>query len=1196
MESAVAAPLYDLVVVGSSAGGIEALVRLMSTLPAGFPAPIVLAQHLDPGHTSRLAEILARRTTLTVRQLEDDLMEPLIAGVVYVPPAGRDVEVTADTVLLRSDSKRHPRPSIDRLFSSAAQTHGERTLAVILTGTGSDGAGGARQVSVAGGTVIIEDPRTAAYPMLPASLAPSVVDLVVDLDRIGPLIHDLLTGVYSVSVAGPRRSDGGDPLEDILSLVHGATGIDFTQYKPGTILRRVQRRLAAVGVLTINDYARYLASDREERNRLAASFLVNVTEFFRDPPFFDYLRETILPELIAYGRAHGNRLRIWSSGCSTGEEPYSLALLIADYLGSELPDFTIHIFATDADPGALRFARAGVFPAATVAAVPDRLKTRYFTQVDGGFAIDRRIRGLVVFGEHDVGKRAPFPDIDLVFCRNVLIYFTPELQRRALQLFAFALRDEGILALGSAETVLALPEYFAPVNPHLRIFRRHGGRVLVTSLPLLSPPRDLLAAPAKTGQQASAQSLSILRPASLPTAIQAQQQGSSSGGTDEDETDPLARSKTLLERLGQQVLALPAGVVMVDRQYDVQVINNAAYDLLDIVHAAHGRDLLHLAERLPTAPFCAAIDAAFQAAPLDRRQVTVTYTMSGGTPRSLQITCIPYYGYAEGATQDEAPAVEAALVLISEVTREFALAASRTPPAGAGAGSAGTGQPRRRTTTKTAEEKSLRPALDQAEATIQELRAAVKGLREAYEQATLRKNALIVQQEESQATSEQMRTVNEELQATNEELETVNEEMDATLEQLTTTNEDLQARALELEEAIMEREAQRQDSERAEARFAAILGAMSDAVLVVDAAGKPILSNDPYDRLLGSDAPPATLEDLDGRPLPAEESPERRARAHLPFDMEFSLVSADGVRRVLHAHGQPVSRQGAVIGEVVVIRDTTVDSARSARERALTRVVNEVYALQATLGLAARVLSGEGMPAQRRAAARAAWGPARRLAAMIREVVPRLSSELTSSRGAIETQIRAVDLAALTTGVVNDFNALYAAVGDTRRIDLTRLPPNDSGPVTIAGDSVRLRQMLFSLLSPVWARAGEGERVDVILEQQADVAELHAPRYFAPQEPAADASADGKFLPEGETAPMGAQPLDVDWSLVVDIVAAHGGSVILHPEREARAWVVLRFALANDQADSMTTTAPRREHDMMGSSAAQDETQSGDMR
>lgn len=357
--------LYSLVVIGSSAGGIEALSTVLGALAPDFPTPIVIAQHLDPRRPSHLAEILARRSVLPVRTVTDQ--DTLTPGVVHLVPADRHIEISDQHVRLLSDSIPRPMPSINLLLSSAASAYSERLIAVILTGTGSDGAVGAREVKAHGGTVLIENPETAAFPGMPASLAPNTVDLVADLPQIGPLLLRLLADTPVPAADGETNAavetDAQErSLESVLSQVREQSGIDFSSYKRPTILRRMQRRMVATGVGDLTGYAQYLTRHPDEYQRLVASFLIKVTEFFRDATLFSALREQTLPDFIAYARSHGYTLRIWSAGCATGEEAYSLAILVTEALGEDIEQFNVQIFATDLDESAVAFARRGVYP------------------------------------------------------------------------------------------------------------------------------------------------------------------------------------------------------------------------------------------------------------------------------------------------------------------------------------------------------------------------------------------------------------------------------------------------------------------------------------------------------------------------------------------------------------------------------------------------------------------------------------------------------------------------------------------------------------------------------------------------------------------------------------------------------------------------------------------------------------------
>ncbi|HEY8323579.1 MAG TPA: chemotaxis protein CheB, partial [Ktedonobacterales bacterium] len=794
----------QLVVVGSSAGGIEALQTFVSTLPRDFPAPIVIAQHLDPKRPSHLGEILERRSTAPVKTVLDN--EALAQGAVYVIPSDRNVVIADGHIKLQSDGDVRPKPSINRLFSSAAEAYGEALIAVILTGTGSDGAAGALEVKKAGGTVVIQNPATATYPSMPQSLAPTAVDFIANVEEIGQLLYDLLTGASAVTQASETKL-----LRTFLNDVHEFSGLDFTTYKPATILRRLKRRMVATNSPSLDGYLRYLERQPEEYQRLISTFLIKVTEFFRDRELFNTLRRETLPRLIEDARAGSKELRIWSAGCATGEEAYSIAVLVADALGDELNQFTVRIFATDLDPQAIAFARRGIYSRAALASAPPELVERYFSQLDGDFEVQKRVRGLVIFGQHDLGRRAPFPHMDLVLCRNVLIYFASDLQKRVLQLFAYSLRNGGVLVLGKAETTSPLPDFFSPVNSLLHIYRRYGE-------PLLLPK--------------GAASLDPLPIQVAPSVAQF-----TNPGTRPHYNPPAGRPRTSFERLGDAVLSLPVGIAIIDRRYDVLTINPAALRLLGIHRSAVGGDLLHLAEDVPQKLLRRIIDAGFRN--LNEREMQATLEV-GGDPEEAHRVHVRVFAQAP---QHEGDAIEAVVLQITSVATE-------PNPTPADPPDAQTTQPGARKQKGAASQQAAQPepaSIADLEQQIQALTAVNRQYLDANEDLaqanlTLRQSneEFLVTTEELQAASEEVETLNEELQASNEELETLNEELQATVEELNTANDDLESRSHELQRAALSLEEQRRTTETEREWLAAILANIADAVLVIDALGATV--------------------------------------------------------------------------------------------------------------------------------------------------------------------------------------------------------------------------------------------------------------------------------------------------------------------------------------------------------------------
>ncbi|MGH7736903.1 MAG: CheR family methyltransferase [Candidatus Tyrphobacter sp.] len=488
----------SLVVTGSSAGGIEALSALVAHLRPGFPAPVVVAQHLDPNLKSRLVDILRTGSQLPVKFVEAN--EEMRPGTVYVVPSGCDVEIQDGNVTVDSSKEKRIKPSIDRLFSSAAAAYGDRVIAVVLSGMGFDGMAGAREVKEQGGTVIVQEPESARYSSMPSALPPSLVDFTRKDNEIGDLITELITRTSAAT------EDQDHALQTLLEHVRDRSGIDFLQYKMSTIRRRLSRLMAAAGSRTYEEYDRCLQRDPDSYGRLVSSFLIKVTSFFRDAQLYQALSEAVLPKLIEQARKGDKEIRLWSAGCATGEEAYSLAVLVAESLADD-SEIGARIFATDIDGDAVAFARQGIYSADAFEGVPKPLLARHFFKSEHGYEVGKRIRNMTVFGQHDLGQRAPFPRIDLVLCRNVLIYFTKELQQHALHIFAFSLRDHGYLVLGKAETANPLPELFKVADSALKIFERHGARVLIPPSTLQNAYRS---AATKTMHPASAPQLATL--------------------------------------------------------------------------------------------------------------------------------------------------------------------------------------------------------------------------------------------------------------------------------------------------------------------------------------------------------------------------------------------------------------------------------------------------------------------------------------------------------------------------------------------------------------------------------------------------------------------------------------------------------------------------------------------------------------
>ncbi|WP_437719816.1 CheR family methyltransferase [Sorangium sp. So ce861] len=1125
----------QLVVVGCSAGGIEALCTLLSTLRAPFPAPIVIAQHLDPRRESHLGDVLRRRSELPIRTVAS--AAPLEDGVVYIVPPGRDVEITDHELRLQPESSARPKPSVDTLFRTAAEVFGENLVAIVLTGNGSDGTVGARHVKKCGDTVVIENPDTAKFRGMPESLAPTTVDIVADLDRIGGIVGELLTGAY---VEPPPDED--KRLQSLLDLVRERSGIDFKKYKQATILRRLRRRMAATDTDTIDEYMRYLAEHPEEHQRLVNSFLIKVTEFMRDPDLFAHLRDVVLPALVAHARSDNKSLRIWSAGCATGEEAYSLAILVSELLGPELDSFNVRIFSTDLDSEAVAFARRGVYGASAVEELPSDLIDRYFVAIDGQYQVKKRIRNLTVFGEHDLGQRAPFPHLDLVLCRNVLIYFTSDLQRRTLHLFAFSLREGGYLVLGKAETTSPLSEYFAASDVHHKVYVRRGERILV--------PPSAIAAPAPPPRRASRGKSPI-----LPLR-----------GVAKD----LPRARMSIDVL---LSSFRVGIVLVDSRYDILEINFTARRLLGIHGTALGQDFVHLAQSVPHRPLLEAVDAAFRGESSEPIEVAVEPTFSG-EPSYIQITC-------HGPRPDAEPSkIEAALIVVEDVTevvrRRRASQESLGREAQLRAELAAAKAERERAEERFAAEReqlrreneTLGAALAQLESARGQDQAAIQRLSEqqrrllraneelasAHEQLRAVNEELMVSTEEAQAAMEEVETLNEEFQATNEELETVNEELQATIEELNTTNADLESRSREIQELAAPIEAER-------ARLSAILRSIGDAILVVDSAGRPVLMNDAYQAMFGGGR--VTAHDEKGRPLLYQDTPEQRAARGESFQMEFTTPGLGGSIRHFEATGHPIGGGGsegkdAAERGVIVIRDITERSMRKLQERFMAMASHELRTplvpLRGYLDMLSALLPADGDPRLSRFASLA-----RAQSERLQRLVDDLVSATRIQTGKFELKLSEVELAPLVSHVAESAQTL----GPTPEVHLD--VPAAAEPLVVNGDAARLEQVLMNLISNAFRHANGSPKIDVRLRHAGSTAELDVEDY-GPGIPAADVPhVFSSFYQVDRPKNTSSGGMGLGLFICKEIVKAHGGQIFVRSAEGKGATFTIRLPLMSNR-------------------------------
>lgn len=484
-------PAFPVVALGASAGGLDALSRFFAELPANTGMAFVVVQHLSPTQGSLLSEILGKAAHLAVVEAEDGAV--LMPEHAYVIPPNRYLTLNEGRLRLEAPAgSDHPHLTVNRLFFTLAEQLGEWAVAVVLSGTGSDGAEGLTAVKNRGGLTIAQDPRSAQHIGMPDSaVATGAVDLILTPEAMGKELIRYMAHRKKANKDGASdmpSEQRAQWLSPILRLLREVKGHDFSQYKTKTIMRRIGRRMAVHHIDDISDYARFLRDNPVEAGTLFQEFLIRVSSFFRDPAAFEVLEQDVIPTLLERLDSEQS-IRVWVPGCSTGEEAYSIAMLLAEHAAAQSAHVRIQVFATDIDSVALDNARAGRYPASIASKLsPERLR-RFFNRRDDGYQVSKALRDMLVFAEQSLIKDPPFSRMDLVSCRNLLIYIQADMQKRILALLHYALKPGGFLFLGSSETVGSMSDLFAPLRSETAIYRRldmpasHGRRMDPLFLP-----------------------------------------------------------------------------------------------------------------------------------------------------------------------------------------------------------------------------------------------------------------------------------------------------------------------------------------------------------------------------------------------------------------------------------------------------------------------------------------------------------------------------------------------------------------------------------------------------------------------------------------------------------------------------------------------------------------------------------------
>ena len=770
-EAEPTAARFPIVGIGASAGGLAAFEAFFSALPAAADTGMafVLVQHLAPDHKSILSDLIRRYTRMQVFQVEDGMV--VRPNCAYIIPPNCDMAFLNGALqLLEPAAPRGQRLPIDYFFRSLAQDQHERAIGIVLSGTGSDGTQGVRAIKGAGGMVMAQNTASTEFDGMPRSaIATGLVDYQLPPAEMPAQLIAYAAHAFGKlpRAASPVALRSENALKKIFVLLRAQVGHDFSQYKPSTIHRRIDRRLAVHQIASIDDYVKYLQQTPAEVEALFRDMLIGVTNFFRDPEAFAALEELVIPQLFV-GKPPGSTLRVWTTGCSTGDEAYSIAILLVEHMEAIKASYTIQLFATDIDSQAIATARAGLYPASIAADVSAERLARFFSlEADASaYRIHKNIRDLLIFSEQDVIKDPPFSRLDLISCRNLLIYMGAELQKKLIPLFHYALNPEGMLFLGTSEGVGEFDDLFGVIDRKCKLYRRQTdvqGRER-GALGRLLPPMMALDLAAQPGVA----------------------KASARGG------------KTSLREVTEQALLLQVApaAALVNHQGDILYLHGRSGLFLEPAPGEVGiNNILKMAREGLRHDLSKALKQAVAGKGVVRAHHLRVKTNGHFTLVNLSIRPVatrPVAADAVGAADagDMAQAVASLepslyLVILEEAPPDepghAAPAQLRAGPAAHGASS-------------DTQANASANAEARIAALLQELRTKGEYLQSTHEE-------LESANEELKSSNEEMQSVNEELQSTNEELETSKEELQSVNEELATVNTELQTKVADLSRA-----------------------------------------------------------------------------------------------------------------------------------------------------------------------------------------------------------------------------------------------------------------------------------------------------------------------------------------------------------------------------------------------------------
>jgi two-component system CheB/CheR fusion protein len=719
-----------IVGLGASAGGLEALEQFLSHVPEQCGLAFVIVQHLDPTHKGIMTDLLQRTTRMKVIQVKD--RTPVRSDCVYVIPPNKDMSVLHGVLhLLAPAAPRGLRLPIDYFFRSLAQDQQEHSVGVILSGMGSDGTLGLRAIKEQAGLGLVQDPATAGFDSMPRSaIDAGLADIVAPADQLPAKIMAYLRHTPLIARTKSIQEDKTrSALEKAVILLRTHTGNDFTCYKRNTLYRRIERRMSIHQIARMADYVRYLQENSQELDLLFKELLIGVTNFFRDPAAWEQLGAEAIPALLA-SRPPGQALRAWVPGCSTGEEAYTLAIVLKEAVERVTPRVksAIQIYATDLDKDAIEKARLGVYPDTIAADLSAARLQRYFTKEERGYRVRKEIREMVIFAPQNLIMDPPFTKLDILSCRNLLIYLTPEVQKKLIPLFHYSLQPGGILFQGSAESIGESTALFSPMSGKSRLFRRKESAVKPA---LISFPAHFHADPAG-GADAPPPGLKA------PDSLQAQ-----------------------ADNLVLQNYAPPA--VITNHEGDILYVSGRTGRYLEPAAGKANWNLFAMAREGLRYELAGAFKEALQKKEIVRLQGLTVGTNGGKRHVAVTVQRIDEPGPLQGLV----------MIVFNDVP--------------APASSAATGRKSKskaRSPRQTELEQELLRVQREARATHEEMQTSQEEFRSTNEE-------LQSTNEELQSTNEELTTSKEEMQSMNEELQTVNAELQAKVEQLSQASNDM---------------------------------------------------------------------------------------------------------------------------------------------------------------------------------------------------------------------------------------------------------------------------------------------------------------------------------------------------------------------------------------------------------------------